>query len=265
MSVYRYSPFFEYIHMKKDYDGSEIVNDCIAIIKQYKEQLSFFHSSAPIFYLYNFITDRYIIISHSLDVLLGYSSTYVMDSGAHELGSYLKREDINAYNTRVFPENFRILTSVIAANPKEYVFTTNYRIRNRRGDILAFMEKYMYIHCTPEGFPLISLGFAYDITDIKSDSKIVHTVKHVNPNTGLSNEDYILKNYYFLNEKDGDLTKRELEVLKWTCEGLASKEIAEKLFISLNTIHNHKKNMREKTNCKNTLELLNYAVKNNYL
>lgn len=61
------------------------------------------------------------------------------------------------------------------------------------------------------------------------------------------------------------LTKRELEILKWTCEGLTAKEIAQKLFISINTIHNHKKNMREKTNCKNTLELLTYAFKKNYL
>jgi hypothetical protein len=46
----------------------------------------------------------------------------IMDSGAHELASHLKKADINAYNTRVFPENFRILTSVITANPKEYFY-----------------------------------------------------------------------------------------------------------------------------------------------
>lgn len=121
------------------------------------------------------------------------------------------------------------------------------------------------INCTPEGFPLISLGFAYDISDIKSDTKIIHTVKHVDPKTGLSNENYLLKNYYFVREKDGFLSNRELEILKWTCERLGSKNIAAKLYISINTVHNHKKNMREKTNCKNTLELLIYAIKNNYL
>lgn len=265
MAIFKYHPLFDYIHMKKDYEESDIVEDCMSLIKQYKEQLSFFHSSAPIFYLYNFVTDRYIIISHSFDIMLGYSSLLVMDSGIYELASYLKKEDLNAYNTRVFPENLRILTTILPAKHKEYVFTTNYRLKNRKGEILTLMEKYMYIRSTPEGFPLISLGFSYDISDIKSDTKIVHTVKHVDSKTGLSKENYLLKNYYFVNEKDGILSKRELEILKWTCDGLSSKQIAEKLFISINTVHNHKKNMREKTNCKSTSELLTYAIRNDYL
>lgn len=265
MAIFKHVPFIDYIHLKKDYEDSDIVEDCMSLIQQYKEQLSFFHSSAPIFYLYNFVTDRYIIISHSLDIMLGYSSLYIMDCGVHEYASHLKKEDFAAYNTRVFPENLRILTSVIPATQKEYIFTTNYRVKNRKGEFLSFMEKYMYISCTPEGFPLISLGFAYDISDIYCGSKIVHTVKHIDFKTGLSSENYLLKNHYFVNEKDGFLSCRELEILKWTCEGLTSKKIAEKLFISINTVHNHKKNMIEKTNCKNIPELLTFAIRNNYL
>jgi DNA-binding CsgD family transcriptional regulator len=265
MAAFKSHPLFEYIHMKKDYDGSDIVEDCMAMIQQYKQQLSFFHNSAPIFYLYNFVTDRYIIISHSFDVILGYSSVYIMDNGIHEYASYLKKEDLNIYNTRVFPDNLKVLNSIAPEKQKEYVFTTNYRVRNRKGEVLSFIEKYMYIRSTPEGLPIISLGFGFDISDIKSDTKIVHTVKHIHTNGFNSANEYLLKNYYFVKDKDGLLSRRELEVLKWICEGMTSQEIADKLFISINTVHNHKKNMREKTNCKSIAELLSYAIRNKYL
>lgn len=59
------------------------------------------------------------------------------------------------------------------------------------------------------------------------------------------------------------LTKRELEVLSLIAEGLTNQEIANKLFISLRTVTNHRANLNAKTGSKNTVNLLSYAVKHN--
>jgi DNA-binding NarL/FixJ family response regulator len=61
------------------------------------------------------------------------------------------------------------------------------------------------------------------------------------------------------------LTKREVEVLKLIGEGYSNKEIAEKLFISLRTVKNHRANLNMKTGSKNTAGLLAYAIKHNIL
>ncbi|SIN67139.1 helix-turn-helix domain-containing protein [Algoriphagus halophilus] len=53
-----------------------------------------------------------------------------------------------------------------------------------------------------------------------------------------------------------DLTKRELEIVKLMSEGLSSKAISEKLFISFNTARTHRKNILLKTNSSNTAELM---------
>jgi DNA-binding NarL/FixJ family response regulator len=63
--------------------------------------------------------------------------------------------------------------------------------------------------------------------------------------------------------RDGhQLTKREEEVLQMICKGYSTKEISDLLFISQKTVEGHKTNLLSKTNSKNTLNLMLYALKN---
>lgn len=57
------------------------------------------------------------------------------------------------------------------------------------------------------------------------------------------------------------MTSRELEVVKLCCEGLTSKEIAERLNVSVRTIDTHKSNIFKKVGISSTLELVKYAIK----
>ncbi len=63
-------------------------------------------------------------------------------------------------------------------------------------------------------------------------------------------------------DDDINITPRELEVLELLAEGLNNKEIADRLFVSERTIVGHKSNLMAKTNCKNTVALLAYAIRN---
>jgi DNA-binding NarL/FixJ family response regulator len=54
------------------------------------------------------------------------------------------------------------------------------------------------------------------------------------------------------------LSEREIEVLKHIQQGLSSKEIAEKLFLSTRTIEVHRSNILKKLNLKNTASLLKF-------
>ncbi|MDX1639170.1 MAG: response regulator transcription factor [Balneolaceae bacterium] len=61
------------------------------------------------------------------------------------------------------------------------------------------------------------------------------------------------------------LTERELEVLKLICEELTNREIAEHLQISVRTVDAHRRHLLEKTDAKNTVGLVKYAVKKGLL
>ncbi len=63
-------------------------------------------------------------------------------------------------------------------------------------------------------------------------------------------------------QTDVHLTPRELEVLALLSEGLSNKEIADRLFVSERTIVGHKSNLMSKTNCKNSVSLISWAMKN---
>ena len=56
------------------------------------------------------------------------------------------------------------------------------------------------------------------------------------------------------------LTQRETEVLELIAQEYTSKEIAEKLFISKQTVDTHRINIMQKTNCKNLVGLIKYAI-----
>lgn len=59
------------------------------------------------------------------------------------------------------------------------------------------------------------------------------------------------------------LTSREKEVLKLIVKEYSNQEIADELFISVRTVDAHKRNLLEKTGCKNIAGLVVYALEHN--
>ncbi len=57
------------------------------------------------------------------------------------------------------------------------------------------------------------------------------------------------------------LTERETEVLKHIASGLTNSEIAAKLFISVKTVKTHRKNLMEKLQLHDRLDIYKYALK----
>ena len=78
--------------------------------------------------------------------------------------------------------------------------------------------------------------------------------------------DEIVKNYASKRQQNDSilpqLTRRELEVLQLFAEGFNNSEIADKLFLSVRTIESHKNHILQKTNMKNSVELIKFAIKN---
>jgi len=61
------------------------------------------------------------------------------------------------------------------------------------------------------------------------------------------------------------ITKRELEVLQLIALGFSNQEIADKLFISLRTVTNHRASLYQKTGTNNTAGLLALGIKSNWI
>ncbi|MBW2107037.1 MAG: response regulator transcription factor, partial [Deltaproteobacteria bacterium] len=79
----------------------------------------------------------------------------------------------------------------------------------------------------------------------------------------------VVKRLIELPEKDAritdpaysSLTPREQEVFRLLAEGLSTKDIGERLFISPKTVENHRANLMNKLSLEGPVELVRYAVK----
>ena len=69
----------------------------------------------------------------------------------------------------------------------------------------------------------------------------------------------------FLQNIDNKLTKRETEILRLIAEGMTSKEISEKLFLSISTVNSHRMNMMKKLDIHDTASLVKYAIQRNLI
>ncbi len=77
----------------------------------------------------------------------------------------------------------------------------------------------------------------------------------------------ILRNYLADNsqheDREKNLSTREMEVLKLFAQSHTNKEIADKLFISVRTVESHKNNIMRKINLKTTVDMVKFAIRNN--
>lgn len=66
-------------------------------------------------------------------------------------------------------------------------------------------------------------------------------------------------------DENYELSDREREVLVLVAQGCSSKEIADRLFISIHTVNTHRKNITRKTGIKSVAGLTVYATLHNLL
>ncbi|WP_321286301.1 response regulator transcription factor [uncultured Sunxiuqinia sp.] len=64
------------------------------------------------------------------------------------------------------------------------------------------------------------------------------------------------------HEKQHILSEREIEILILICKGFSNQEIADQLYISKRTVDKHRSNILDKSESKNTAQLVMYAIKN---
>lgn len=101
-------------------------------------------------------------------------------------------------------------------------------------------------------------SFRY-VLDIRSTRSMLLSVLHdATSNTGNSVEPTESTDNY-------ELSDRETDVLVLVAKGLSSKEIADKLHISVHTVNSHRKNITHKTGIKSVAGLAVYAMIHNLM
>ena len=101
-----------------------------------------------------------------------------------------------------------------------------------------------------------------DIKEVKTALDVVFEGGSFFSSELLQNLVNSLKSSSRSKEFHAELSEREMEILILICQGLSNQEIGDKLFISKRTVDKHRANILEKSESKNTAQLVVYAIKN---
>lgn len=206
--------------------------------------------------IYDLCRKTHLYISSKYESILGYDT---LD---------FERDYHNHLYDLIHPEDLFLLTSngmkymkLGLSWPKEkrneiknYKYISDYRIKSRDGEYKRVIEQHILLELDRKGNLWLSLG----ILDLSPDQDFRTPCRSrlVNTSTG---ELFQLPAIQF-DKNLSQLSLREREVLQLISNGLLSKQIADKLFISVNTVNTHRQRIIEKLNVTNTAQAVQYAT-----
>jgi len=150
--------------------------------------------------------------------------------------------------------------NVEPARVMKYKSSFNFRMRLADGEYALFNHQAMMLTLGPDG------GFGKALN--------IHTrIDHLNPTNNYRMSVICMDDSpSFLNlSLNSDyanmarFSQKEIQIIKNLGDGLDSNAIAEKLFISPHTVKKHRKNILEKSGCKNVAELIKNSAMNGLL
>jgi DNA-binding CsgD family transcriptional regulator len=135
----------------------------------------------------------------------------------------------------------------------DYKLIVDFRLSDKNGKYLRFIQQVVVLELDRNG----EIWLLLKLVDLASENagNEPSQRKLLNMKTGKLH----LFNDKVDNPSEKLLSKRELEVLGLISQGLNSKIIAEHLFISVNTVNNHRQKILSKTKSGNTSHALFYA------
>jgi DNA-binding CsgD family transcriptional regulator len=195
---------------------------------------------------------HYILLCSKFDKTIGYQLNYDYKVGPDFFFNYMHPDDF-PFVLDTINKTFLFLQDLPPAEKTKYKLIVDYRLKNPAGIYMRFIQQVVVLELDKDGNIWLILKL-FDLVSTNTDN-IPSQRKLINIKTG--------KLCLFDNETEDAtkqlLTKRELEILGLISQGYDSKNISDRLFISVNTVNNHRQNILSKTKSGNIAQALIYA------
>jgi DNA-binding CsgD family transcriptional regulator len=203
-------------------------------------------SSISIFDLY---TREHVYLSSGFESVLGYDLAEAYREGNDFFARMVHPDDfIMSVKTGTY--FFKLVLQLTPEQRKHYKLINDYRIRGREGNYIRVIEQFQALEFDRHG----NIWLALCVLDVSPDQDTGRPMrsKMLNFKTG---ELFSLPSA----PSEGKLARRERQVLELISEGLISKEIADRLYISVHTVNTHRQRILEKLKAKNIHEAIKLA------
>ncbi len=202
--------------------------------------------------VYDLNKKQYVLADSKFDRKTGYRLNHDFHVNPDYFYELMHPEDFPFVLDTII-KTLEFLNSVSPVEKTEYKLIIDFRLMNTKAIYLRFVQQVVVLELDRNG----DIWLILKLVDLVSEnsSKIPSHRKLLNMKTGK----LTLFNDEVEYPSDTVLSKRETEVLGLISQGLNSKNIAERLFISVNTVNNHRQKILAKTNSWNSSHALTYA------
>jgi DNA-binding NarL/FixJ family response regulator len=196
---------------------------------------------------------KYIFIRNRFKDIISYDEKKASEQGYSYFFNLMHPDDLPMV-IDTSTKSVEFLRTVSADDRKDYKTVFEFRLRDGMGQYIRFIQQIAVLELDLKGNIWLIL-ILMDLSPNQQESKTFQRSM-----INLKNR----KVYMFGDDSssgNAQLSTRELEILGLLAKGMVSKEIAGRLFISVNTVNNHRQKIIEKMDVYNTTEALSYAEK----
>ncbi len=191
-------------------------------------------------------------VSKNIYSLLGYNSENIKEKGMKFFWSKIHPEDIELWLKALNDLMEFTMKEILVKERRQMTYVWNYRMKNASGNYVNIVQNTTPLDFDNENKPIIGLAH-YTVLNGSIELDITASAK-------LMNSEMEYETVYFNNFSQKLLTRglsnRERDVVRLLVLNYSSKAIADKLFISSNTVDTHRRNILKKLNISSTGELI---------
>lgn len=202
--------------------------------------------------VFDFNKKEHIFTSYNFSSLFGYNLSEIEKAGTKYFDSRIHPEDFGGlmqFGVAALSFFFDLPT----AERKDYKGISEYRILNSDEKYVRIVEQHQVLELDKHG----NVWLVLSVMDISPNQEGHEGIKFqlLNFKTGK------LVPVAIKPLKDVELSDRQIEILQLVKDGLFSKEISDRLSISVHTVNTHRQRILEKLGVDNSIEAVNYATR----
>lgn len=243
--------FFSYknsVSRLTDADAAQLSNYIEAII-------AFARTTNKSIYVIDYEKKGFEYVSDNPLFLCGHSAEDVLEMGYDFYFKHVPSEDLKLL-LKINDIGFDFYEQIPVPDRKEYTISYDFLLKNGEGKPILINQKLTPIFLTETG----KIWKALCIVSLSTKQKSGNiTIRRNGSNETFK---YDLKDSFWKTITKVELSNREKEVIQYSIRGYAINEIAEKLFISPDTVKFHRKKLFEKLDVTNISEAISYATVN---
>lgn len=230
-------------------------------IKKFIELDVYLPYNATFFCITNTQDLSFEFVSKNIEACIGINKHVLEEKGMRYLWSLMHPDDIDKWLQALDGLMKFTLTEIPEEDRSLMSYTWNYRLKNHEGKYVNVIQNTTPLEFDETNKPIIGLAH-YTVLDSEISLEVCASAKRLNAN---NEYETVYFNTYSQKLLSEGISNRERDIIRLLVLNKTSKEIADSLSISPNTVDTHRRNILKKLNISSTGELIGMLKMNQNL